>query len=371
MADELLDDWICCDGCEVWKTFEEAGIASAPSGQWFCSALCERVKEPPNIFCLGITNEFVRCTCEVPVSVGFCSWHTTQAESAMAERERQLEEVARDKLVQDFRYFSCPITQELLKEPVKCSCRHRMEKSSLQKLALEVGTTNEFPCPARDCPFSWHLRTATTDFDFARKVADFTRRVGGPEAVKALQDKAKAPPSSSSTFKKECQRHCGSPLSQEESRFVDDWIAWITAKKANKEGLVPWSHEPLPLLPRVAYEREQAAALERADVCIIVDKGVCLADFVCPISCAIMSDPMTNGKCIHRVDRDSLVAYCGVFPVGGPGTKRCPVVGCCQLWTLLGARPDVEFLRLLRSQVAKTGHSAGGASIAMDVIDLT
>ena len=363
MADELLEDWVCCDGCDGWKTFEEAGITSAPSAQWFCSALCESVSdsyssapgvstsltlneapEPPSIFCLGIiTPEFVRCNREVPVSAGFCSMHTIQAESAMAERERQIDEVARDKLIQDYRYFSCPITQELLKDPFKGSCRHLMDKSSLLKLALEVGTANEFPCPISDCLFKWNLLTSTQDFDSARKVADFKKRVGGPEALKALQDKARAAPSSSSTYKKECQRHCGLPLSQEDSRFVDDWMAWVTA---NQEGLmtgVSWSYAPLPLLPRVAYERERAAALERADICMIVDTGISPQDFVCPVSGAIMSDPMTNGKCIHRVDRDSLVAYCGVLSAAGPAKKHCPVVGCNQLWSIAGARPDAAF----------------------------
>jgi hypothetical protein len=56
----------------------------------------------------------------------------------------------------------------------------------------------------------------------------------------------------------------------------------------------------------------------------------------------MMTEPMTNGECIHRIDRSSLASM-----LKGKREAACPLIGCNKMWKMSTAVLDADFQRKL------------------------
>ena len=95
------------------------------------------------------------------------------------------------------------------------------------------------------------------------------------------------------------------------------------------------------------------------------------ADFKCPVSQIMMTEPMTNGKCPHLIDGASLKH---MFKSRKTTEQlNCPVSGCNQKWTLASATLDIDCQRKiqrLEKQMATQGTQHRDVAPGSQVMDL-
>jgi hypothetical protein len=97
-----------------------------------------------------------------------------------------------------------------------------------------------------------------------------------------------------------------------------------------------------PLVQEVANKLHAAEAEEGDEDIKEVRKGAKKEDFHCPFSQVMMTEPMTNGECIHRIDRSSLASM-----LKGKREAACPLIGCNKMWKMSTAVLDADFQRKL------------------------
>lgn len=95
-----------------------------------------------------------------------------------------------------------------------------------------------------------------------------------------------------------------------------------------------------------------------------VKKGAKKEDFECPFSRIMMTEPMTNGECIHRIDRSSLGQL-----LKGKREVVCPQIGCQKMWKMSTAVLDVDFQRKLERYKKANPEGSNVADDAVSIDD--
>ena len=92
-----------------------------------------------------------------------------------------------------------------------------------------------------------------------------------------------------------------------------------------------------------------------------VKSGPKESDFKCPVLQSIMTEPMTNGKCPHHIDQQSMALL--FKNVAKNGSIGCPVHGCKQQWALASSTLDIDFQRKIAR--FQKSQAAGGGSVRL------
>ena len=96
----------------------------------------------------------------------------------------------------------------------------------------------------------------------------------------------------------------------------------------------------------------------------VIDEGLKENDFKCPVSLQFFTKPMKHKHCKHRVDHDNLQSMCQVpRPQAPPGTCKCPVAGCSQIWRYNDAQEDDDLMIQMESFKRKQERSQKTSSV--------
>ena len=354
---EEQEDWVCCDECESWVTFLNAGIKKAPKGKWYCSPACKsKAKDASTICCLGVNKNWIRCNSRANVAVGFCARHTAQLNEALIKTP-----AARDPMLDEAKLYVCPLAKAFFNEPLKCACIHRLEQFSLLRV---VGNDRyrEVDCPHRSCKAKWVLATARLDFDFQKRVISWKKK--NYAALPHLLAQLNLPTNRAEYAIAARKVIKNSAKGGAEAQYVEDWIRWAAAREKNSSGGHRWEEEPMPVLPS---ERKESALIDEV-ICIVEPQGERESDYYCPLTQSLMSIPMTNGACKHRVDRDSLAHLCKNDP---DLVVKCPTVGCVSHWRLGTAVLDKQLQVRIKQFIERCNVKLPSSSLkTSQVIDL-
>jgi len=363
---EDQEDWVCCDKCDRWLTFVDAGIKKAPKGKWFCSPACKtKAKQASTICCLGVNKNWLRCTSRANVAVGFCARHTAQLNEALEKTAS----TGRDPMLDEAKLYVCPLAKAFFNEPLKCACIHRLEQHALLRI-VGHDRYREVDCPHRPCKAKWVLATARLDFDFQKRVIIWKKKNSAalPNLLAQLNlptNRAEYAAAARKVIKNSSKGDAA------EAQYVEDWIAWVAAREKGSSGVHRWEDEPMPVLPS---ERKENNLIDEV-LCIVEPQEERETDYFCPLTQTFMLVPMTNGTCKHRMDRDSLAHLCKNDP---ELVVKCPTVGCVSHWRLRTAVVDKQmqlkikqFLERRKMEKKPTSSPLKGSKQSeVEVIDL-
>jgi Zinc-finger of the MIZ type in Nse subunit len=236
----------------------------------------------------------------------------------------------RDPMLDEARLFLCPLTKTFFNEPIKCACCHHVEQEAMLRRA-GFDRYVEVKCPHPQCSAMWVLATSRLDFDFQKRL--FVWKKKNSASLKSLQLQLNRP-TNRSEYVAAARKVLSNITDAREIKYVEDWIAWAVAR--NKTPGHKWEQEVMPILPR--HRKESASASK--ELVVIEPEMERESDYLCPVSQLVISVPMTNGVCKHRVDRDSLRHMC---KNDYEAVIKCPVVGCVSHWKLRTAQVDSSF----------------------------